>query len=216
MSERNIFYVYRHRRASDGLVFYIGKGTARRAYAKFYRSSHWHRTKNKHGIIIEIVRDNMPEQCSFSLEKMLIDTYRKSGHPIVNHTDGGEGSYGFKHSEESLEKMSGKNNWAYGRKGKDSPVYGLKHSQETKDKLRAMKTGSKLSEEHKRNIGLAGKGKGKVPIRSKCGLEFEGIIDAAEYIRSLGLSDSPQGSIKSCLGGRSKSAFGYVWEYIKK
>lgn len=213
MKDMDVFYVYRHIRASDGKVFYIGKGTGRRAYAKFYRSTHWHRTVNKHGIIIEIVKDHMPEQCAFTLEKLMIYIYRKLGHPIVNHTDGGEGSYGFKHSRESLEKMSGENNWTYGKRGKDSPVYGMKHSDETKLKLRLMKLGRKLSEDHKKKIALGGIGKGKVPVITECGLKFDGVIDACEFIKSLGLSESPRGCIMSCLRGRCRTAYGYKWRY---
>lgn len=43
--------------------------------------------------------------------------------------------------------------------GRNNPMYGKTHSDEAKQKMREKKIGIKLSEDHKKNIGLAGKGK---------------------------------------------------------
>jgi len=45
----NKAYVYLHSRLTDGVVFYVGMGTAKRAYSKAGRTSHWLRTVDKHG-----------------------------------------------------------------------------------------------------------------------------------------------------------------------
>lgn len=62
-----------------------------------------------------------------------------------NLTEGGEGSFGFKHSEETIQKISGKNN----------SFYGKKHTKETKERIRQSVSGKnnywygrELSKEH--------------------------------------------------------------------
>ena len=38
---KNDFYVYIHKRQSDGIVFYVGKGRGKRAYYFHERNDHW-------------------------------------------------------------------------------------------------------------------------------------------------------------------------------
>lgn len=70
----NRYYVYEHCRASDGAVFYVGKGSGRRAYSRT-RSEHWKRVVAKHGLVVNIVKDEMPEVCALTLERVLIARY---------------------------------------------------------------------------------------------------------------------------------------------
>lgn len=86
----NEFYVYVHRRASDGAIFYVGKGSAGRAWYFYDRSEWWHRVHDKHGITVEICQDNMPELDAYLLEMWLIAKFRHEGVKIVNMTDGGD------------------------------------------------------------------------------------------------------------------------------
>jgi hypothetical protein len=92
------FFVYLHRRASNGKVFYVGKGTRRRHKSKWNRSQHWHNIVNKHGYTIEIVQNGMQEWWAFELERELILKYQSDG--LCNRTEGGEGSSGFRLSTE--------------------------------------------------------------------------------------------------------------------
>ena len=55
--------------------------------------------------------------------------------PKFNFTDGGDGSSGFKHSEESRKKMS------EAQKGKNNPMYGKRHSEKAKKKMSESKKG---------------------------------------------------------------------------
>lgn len=71
-----------------------------------------------------------------------------------NLTLGGDGSYGYKATQETLAKQSGKNNHMYGRKGKNNPSFGLKRTEETKLKMSLAKIGRKVSEETKKKISL--------------------------------------------------------------
>lgn len=66
--------------------------------------------------------------------------------PKFNYTDGGDGSCGFKHSNETKKKMS------EAHKGENNSFFGRKHSDETKRKISEAKKGFKLSEETKRRM----------------------------------------------------------------
>jgi hypothetical protein len=96
------FFVYLHRRASNGKVFYVGKGTRYRHRSKWNRSKHWHNIVAKHGYTIEIVQAGMQEWWAFELERELILKYQNHG--LCNRTDGGEGASGCVVSPETKEK----------------------------------------------------------------------------------------------------------------
>ena len=102
----NIYYVYLHRKASTKEVFYVGKGFGRRAYVKTNRNRFWHNIVDKHGLIVEIVQNYIPEWLAFELEKYLINYYRSVKTQLANLSDGGEGPSGLTHSEKTKRKMS--------------------------------------------------------------------------------------------------------------
>ena len=102
------FYVYIHRRKTDNKVFYVGKGNDRRGWQRAGRNKLWHTIANKHGVICEIVKDNLDENLSFDLEKELISFYGRLDLRtgcLANFTDGGEGRSGSVFSEESIAKQ---------------------------------------------------------------------------------------------------------------
>ncbi len=103
------FYVYVHRRASDNVVFYVGKGQKNRAYDFSRRSKHWKSVANKHGVAVEIVLANVCEAAAFEHECELIRLYGRkdcSLGPLVNKSDGGEGPSGSVHTVESRKARS--------------------------------------------------------------------------------------------------------------
>ena len=102
----NIFYVYLHRRKTDNKVFYVGKGKGKRAYSKQGRSDWWRRTADKHGFVVEIVFEHLPEKEAFQCEKDTILEFRYFNHPLVNLTDGGDGMSGHKPSAETILKRT--------------------------------------------------------------------------------------------------------------
>jgi len=73
----NNYYVYLHRQKDTGIVFYIGKGTRRRAWVKSRRSLQWNNIINQHDYVVEILRDNLSETEALSFEKYLITNPQK-------------------------------------------------------------------------------------------------------------------------------------------
>lgn len=103
------FYVYVHRKKTNGEVFYVGKGRNSRAKVQSNKSDFWNKIVRKHGYTIEIVLGNLQEWYAFELEKELIALYgrRDRGEgTLVNLTDGGEGASGAIVSEECKRNTS--------------------------------------------------------------------------------------------------------------
>ncbi len=96
-------YVYIHRRESDGRIFYVGKGAAKRAHETCSRNVHWRRTVAKHGLIVEIIMTCENDKEAQAQEIRLIAEIGRRDlgmGPLVNMTDGGEGHTGIIVSEE--------------------------------------------------------------------------------------------------------------------
>jgi len=91
-SDSKRFYVYAHLRPT-GEVFYIGKGTNKRAWSRSLRNRHWNFIVDKHGFKVTIVRDRLTEKDAFDLEARLIKYFRQFG-DLVNVADGGGGVSG--------------------------------------------------------------------------------------------------------------------------
>lgn len=108
------FYVYEHRRADTGEVFYVGKGTYTtikkyiRARTHARRNQWWRRIVAKHGLIVDIYANTTSEALAFEIEKALIAQHGRllDGGPLCNLTGGGEGHCGLSPSQETREKMA--------------------------------------------------------------------------------------------------------------
>jgi hypothetical protein len=100
------FYVYAHRRKTDGAVFYIGKGHEARAYSEKGRNKYWHKIVGKHGFAVELVVSGVQEWYALEREIELIAKLRERGYTLANVTDGGDGVSGLKFTEESRKRMS--------------------------------------------------------------------------------------------------------------
>lgn len=103
----NRFYVYVHRRLDTGEVFYVGKGSGRRAWSSYKRNNWWINVVNKAGFSVEIISDCLNENEAFTLEKELVLSFKNLGVTLTNLTDGGEGASGYKYEGEKLERLRG-------------------------------------------------------------------------------------------------------------
>lgn len=140
--------VYRHLKP-NGEVFYIGIGDVIRAYRKVGRNKHWKNIVNKYGYEVQILKEDLSWEDACELECILIDYYGRRDlglGPLVNMTDGGEGTLNYTHSEETRVKLSEANTGKF-------------MSEETKLKISEALTGKKVSDEAKAKISEANRGK---------------------------------------------------------
>lgn len=103
------YYVYLHKKKTNGTVFYVGKGKGNRAYQTHGRSKFWRGVVEKYGLVVEIYMDNLQEWYAHELEKDLIALYGRRDKGLgnlVNMTEGGDGVAGYKFTDEAKNKIS--------------------------------------------------------------------------------------------------------------
>lgn len=106
----NNFYIYAYIRSKDsatamaGTPYYIGKGCKNRMFKKHISA----KTPDDRSLIV-ILENNLTEVGALALERRYIKWYGRKdlGTGVLNNlTDGGEGTSGWKASEETKKKMS--------------------------------------------------------------------------------------------------------------
>lgn len=135
------FFIYQHKTADTGSVFYIGKGTVKRgsferAYVTKKRSRFWQAIVDKHGLVVEILESFNTEEEAFRRERELIALHgrRSCGGTLCNMTAGGDGHLGLSASPETRAKLSA------AVSGENHPNWGRRLSAETcRKKSDAMK-----------------------------------------------------------------------------
>lgn len=100
-----MFYTYAHLKPC-GTIFYIGKGSLKRAHAKDNRNKHWKNIVAKYGYSVKILAPWKQEKEALEHEKFLIKVFKDLGYSLVNYTEGGEGVSGYKHTKDTKLKMS--------------------------------------------------------------------------------------------------------------
>jgi RNA polymerase-binding transcription factor DksA len=84
------YYVYVHKRLTDGSIFYVGKGKNNRLNIAKNRNKHWeHIVKKDGGYIAEIIYDGLTNEDALKKEIELISTIGKQN--LCNISDGGDG-----------------------------------------------------------------------------------------------------------------------------
>jgi hypothetical protein len=132
-------YVYRHIRLDKNEPFYIGIGSSlSRCYTKVRRNKYWHSITKNIKYRVDILFDDLSIEEAKDKEKELIALYGKkiNGGLLVNITDGGDGSWGVKHTDSQLESRRK-------RMLENNHFKGKTHTKESKEKMRLAKLGKK-------------------------------------------------------------------------
>lgn len=155
-----IYYVYAYLR-EDGTPYYIGKGIKNRA---FENHKHIPVPTNKSRIIF--LEKNLSDIGALALERRYIRWYGRKNNKsgiLRNLTDGGEGVYGYKHSEKTKKYLSdlarSENLSKETKRKRSASLKGKVVSEQTRQKIRNSNIGKKLSSETKRKLSIALKGK---------------------------------------------------------
>jgi hypothetical protein len=147
-----MFYLYEHTRPDTGIVFYVGKGSIRRAYSKHRRNAHWKSIVAKAGgFSVKEVFNSPDEELVFLAEEERIDQLKRLGFKLANKTNGGEGPSGYQHTEEAKRKITeaqtGKKHWTNFHK----------ITEEHKAKLREARSKFVFTDEIRQKLSKAGK-----------------------------------------------------------
>lgn len=187
----NLFYVYVHRRSTDGTIFYVGKGKGRRSHSRAGRNQYWKNIAAKHGFDVEIISVGHTEGEAFTIEKKMIADLRAAGSRLSNITDGGEGASGNKHTDEFKTSQS--------RRHKGNK-HCLGRVQTEDEKAVRASWFSKLSpaeqDEHRRKSGASLKGVKKSP-------ETIARMSAAQKGRII--SDETRAKMRAAKLGKKRS-----------
>jgi hypothetical protein len=198
------YYVYLHKKASTGEVFYVGKGKGGRAWSRASRSGHWKNTVQKNGLVVEFAHAGLKEWAALEIERELIALYGRADEGLgglVNCTDGGEGCSGRPVKNESREKMAAA--WE-GRKTQRSESI-KKGISEVSARLRHL-------EALKRNNQ-----KRRVPVFCvEKNMEFSCAKDAASWLKSCGIEKANATSIRRSCNNTRLNAYGLTWCYGAK
>lgn len=134
-----MFYVYIHKKADTGEVFYVGKGQGNRAYGLNSRNRYWRAIVNKHGFTAVIIKNYKSEEEAHKKEIALISKFRSLDIELVNMTDGGDGTSGCNHPKKVRNKISesktGKKQSKEHRRKNSEVRKGIPRSEETKKRI---------------------------------------------------------------------------------
>ena len=153
MKDPKRFYTYAYLR-EDRTPYYIGKGEGRRAYLQL---NHKVKTPPKDRILI--LKDKLLENESFNHEEYMIAVLGRKdlGTGILrNRTNGGAGGIsGFKHSDETKNKMRKPNTKEHNKKVSEAIKRKWENGEYDREKLRNMNLGKKRSEETKKKTSMS-------------------------------------------------------------
>lgn len=105
--EDRVYYVYIWYIVDTGEVFYVGKGKGKRYKQVSHRNKFFTDMYNSHNCTVKKIYENLTEDEAFQKEKDTVKWFRENTNfRLTNQTDGGEGSSGWKPSQEFRDKQS--------------------------------------------------------------------------------------------------------------
>lgn len=212
-----MYKIYGLYEKNSDIIRYIGltrRCAIRRMYEHIKDRNKCHRTNwlksINYNVEIYVIEDGIPsiDDANFK-EKEYIKLYKSFGANLVNSTDGGDGIFGFKHSETTKKKLSELN------KGK---ILTTEH----KDKMSKSRTGLKRTKQFKLNCSVSKLGI-KNHMYGKFGKEHHGSIPILKFTKDnifikeySSIAEAQKecniSHISSCLSGNRKTAGGYIWK----
>jgi hypothetical protein len=229
------FYVYEHRKATTGEVFYVGTGKGCRAWFTANRKRHWVNIARKHGVVVRIVQDGLQEWFAHELERDLIALHGRfdaGKGSLVNVTDGGEGTSGRVLSAESRAKIASAK---AGKRPHENTLAAISRP-ETRAKMSKAKRGKPASEaakvarkiamnrpDVKEKLRLAQLGRvtpaqlaasnARMVLCIETGSVFSSSGAAKRWLQNNGYPNANGAHVWSCCNGGRISAYGYTWRY---
>lgn len=221
-------YTYIHT-TPQGRVFYVGKGTGRRAWRTYGRNKHWHAIVDKYGFEFNILKYWATETEALNHEKQLISELLSLGIKLANATTGGD-SPGLI-SEETRRRMSaaklGRVTPATTKRKISDSLKGMKRNADFCQKISERQRGENnhmfgttLNDSHplRQYIGLSGSNNPKAtPVLCvQTGQRFQTLTDAETWLRSKGFLKARKQNICFVAQGKRSFAYGYKWQYIQQ
>ena len=222
------FYVYTHRRASNGVVFYVGKGHGRRAYVKSHRGKWWNDVVNKHGLIVTIEQESMSSKDAYLLEMWLIAKFRHEGIKLCNITDGGEGPSGIR--TKGVLKVYCSNGMVF--ENSHSAIKWIKDNVNANAKLSTLNCASRGIGKSYCGLAWSVVGVPRHPyipesnsqwawaiqatmkkVVDGYGNIYESISSAARILRANGYPKAAQSGISRALSKEGLKSYGRTWNY---
>ena len=218
-------YVYLHRKASDGSVFYVGKGRRDRGWQASkacQRSNWWLGVARKYGVIVEIFKDNMSDPCALTLEKILISKHRSNGCALVNISDGGDGASGYSRAG-VVYRSDGKSYRSCTEAADDLVREGIYTA--SASKISYCASGNRhtaygycwsFDSVPDRPLSLKDRRRNWYGVKVYCsnGSVFRSIKDAADWVRiSTKYSNASSANISACARGVRPNAYGLNWDF---
>lgn len=200
--------------------FYVGKGCKDRINVHKYKTKEKRRQHmlnkinkilletNKEPIKIKY-KDNLSNEDSYKLEEIIVDKIGRINNntgPLINKTKGGHGSNGYKHTKETIEKVSKAIINYY--KNNPHPSLGIKRSKEICKNISKGRLGIK----HDRSTYLK-KAKNleiqpilQYDLYGNFIKEWELLTDLKKELK-ISISN-----INSCINGNRNTSQGYIWK----